>query len=29
MQHTEEHASWLFIVVISIRKTSEMKPTYN
>jgi hypothetical protein len=28
MQHTEEHASWLFIAVISIRQTSEKKLTY-
>jgi hypothetical protein len=29
MQHTEEHASWLFIAVISIRQTPEKKSTYN
>jgi hypothetical protein len=29
MQHTEEHAFWLFIADISIRQTSEKKPTYN
>jgi len=29
MQHTEEHASWLFIALISFRQTSEKKPTYN
>jgi hypothetical protein len=29
MQHTEEHASWLFVAVISIRQTSEKKPTKN
>jgi hypothetical protein len=26
MQHTAEHAFWLFIAVISIRQTSEKKP---
>ena len=29
MHYTEENASWLFISVISIRQTSEKKPTYN
>jgi hypothetical protein len=24
-----QHASWLFIAVISIRQTSEKQPTYN
>jgi hypothetical protein len=28
-QHTEEHAFWLLIAVISIRQTSEKKATYN
>ena len=24
-----QHASWLFIAVISVRQTSEQQPTYN